>query len=51
MADKGATMSGIHQQTLGNGYVTLCDATEATALCAKGPLLQATMDKFKFMVK
>ena len=40
-----------HQQTLGNGYVTLCDIIEATALCAKGPLLQATMDKFKFMVK
>ena len=41
----------LHQQTLGNGYVTLCDITEAMVLCAKGPLLQVTMDKFKYMVK
>ena len=25
----------------GNGYVTLCDATDATALQAKGPLLRS----------
>ena len=36
---------------LGNGYVTLYDTTEAMALCAKGPLLQVTMGKFKYMIK
>ena len=46
-------LDALTSENCGNGYVTLCDATEAMVLCAKGHLLQVTTDnlKFKYTVK